>query len=80
MSAGAFSDLSAELCAWGQWGAGDVRGALNYIRPDHVGRPAGLVTSGRTVGLGLPLHTSTGPDSNLDDLARACAGRATAAI
>jgi kynurenine formamidase len=63
MSAGAFGDLFAELCAWGQWGADDVRGALNYIRPDHVGRAAGLVTSGRTVGLGLPLDTSTGPDN-----------------
>jgi len=63
MSAGAFSDLFADLCAWGQWGADDVRGALNYICPDQVGRAAGLVTSGRTVGLGLPLDTSTGPDN-----------------
>jgi hypothetical protein len=61
-SAGAFSDLCAELCAWGQWGADDSRGALSYIRPGHVGRAAGLVTSSRTAGLGLPLDTSTGPD------------------
>jgi kynurenine formamidase len=63
MSAGAFSDLFAELCAWGQWGADDVRGALNYIRPDQVRRAARLVTSGRTAGLGLPLDTSAGPDN-----------------
>lgn len=63
MSARAFSDLFAELCAWGQWGTDDVRGALNYICPDQLRRAARLVTSGRTVGLGLPLDTSTGPDN-----------------
>jgi kynurenine formamidase len=63
MSGAAFSDLFAELCAWGKWGAGDLRGALNYIGPDQVRRAAGLVRSGRTVGLGLPLDTAAGPDN-----------------
>ncbi len=63
MSAATFSDLFAELCAWGQWGADDVRGALNFIGPDQVRQAAALVTSGRTVGLGLPLDTAAGPDN-----------------
>jgi kynurenine formamidase len=63
MSAEAFSGLFAELCAWGQWGADDVRGALNYIGPDQVRGAARLVASGRTVGLGLPLDTQEGPDN-----------------
>jgi hypothetical protein len=62
MSAQAFGELFAELRAWGQWGAGDVRGALNYIGPDQVRQAARLVTSGRTVGLGQPLDTRDGPD------------------
>jgi kynurenine formamidase len=63
MSAGAFSALFAELCAWGQRGADDSRGALNYIGPGQVQQAARLVTSGRTVGLGLPLDTKAGPDN-----------------
>jgi kynurenine formamidase len=63
MSTEAFGELFDRLCAWGQWGADDALGALNYIGPDQVRRAAGLVTSGRTVGLGLPLDTEAGPDN-----------------
>jgi kynurenine formamidase len=63
MPAGAFVDLFGELCSWGTWGADDVRGALNHIGPDQVRIAAGLVSSGRTVGLGLPLDTTVGPDN-----------------
>jgi kynurenine formamidase len=63
MSAGAFNDLFGELCAWGAWGGEDVRGALNYIGPDQVRTSAGLVSSGRTVGLGQALDTTSGPDN-----------------
>jgi kynurenine formamidase len=63
MSAKAFGELFNELRAWGQWGADDVRGALNYIGPDQVRRAARLVASGRTVGLSLPLDTRDGPDN-----------------
>ncbi|HTZ94123.1 MAG TPA: cyclase family protein [Streptosporangiaceae bacterium] len=63
MSAEAFSDLFGELCTWGAWGTDDARGALNYIGPDQVRRAAGLVSSGRTVGLGLTLDTTAGPDN-----------------
>ncbi len=63
MPAAAFAELFAELCAWGRFGAGDVRGALNYIGPDQVRQAAGLVISGRTVGLGLPLDTAASPDN-----------------
>jgi kynurenine formamidase len=63
MSAEAFTDLFGELRAWGAWGPGDVHGALNYIGPDQVRRAAGLVRSGRTVGLGQTLDTTAGPDN-----------------
>jgi len=63
MSVQAFDELFAELCTWGSWGAGDVRGALNYITPDHVRQAATHVRTGRTVGLGLCLDTETGPDN-----------------
>jgi kynurenine formamidase len=63
MPAAAFSDLFDELCAWGAWGADDVLGALNYIGPDQTRFAARLVSSGRTVGLGLPLDTAAGPDN-----------------
>jgi hypothetical protein len=43
MSAQAFGELFADLRTWGQWGADDVRGALNYIGPDQVRQAARLV-------------------------------------
>jgi kynurenine formamidase len=63
MSAEAFSTLFDDLCTWGAWGPGDAQGALNYIGPGQVREAAALVSSGRTVGLGLPLDTAVGPDN-----------------
>ncbi len=54
---------SADIRAAGAWGPGDAQGALNYIGPGQVREAAALVSSGRTVGLGLPLDTAVGPDN-----------------
>lgn len=48
---------------WGRWGAGDELGTLNYITPEHVRRAAGLVKSGRSVSMAIPINTVAGPDN-----------------
>ena len=45
--------------AWGRWGSGDERGALNFIGPEQVKRAAALVRSGQTVGLSQLLSPKT---------------------
>ena len=39
------------------------RGALNYLIPDRVLEAAGLVRTGKTVSLSLPLNTRVGIDN-----------------
>src|SRR5438132_7823925 len=48
---------------WGRWGKDDDRGTLNYITPEHVRKAAGLVRSGRTVSMAIPINTVAGPDN-----------------
>src|SRR3981081_4335039 len=48
---------------WGRWGADDEMGTLNYITPGHVRRAAGLVKSGRSVSMAIPINTVAGPDN-----------------
>jgi kynurenine formamidase len=48
---------------WGRWGPDDERGTLNYITPEHVTRAAGLVKSGRSVSMAIPINTVAGPDN-----------------
>jgi kynurenine formamidase len=48
---------------WGQWGADDQRGALNYITAEQVTSAAALIRSGVSVSLALPLNTKAGPDN-----------------
>ena len=46
----------AEACSnWGRWGPDDQLGTLNHITPDDVVAAAGLVRSGRTFSLAIPL-------------------------
>jgi kynurenine formamidase len=45
--------------AWGRWGAGDERGAVNMIGPDEVRRAAGLIKIGRVIPLGQPISPKT---------------------
>jgi kynurenine formamidase len=58
-----FEQLFRKLCNWGRWGQDDERGTLNYITPDRVQAAAGLVRTGRSVSLSLPINTVAGPDN-----------------
>lgn len=58
-----FDRVFQNVCNWGRWGADDERGTLNYITSGHVRAAAGLVRSGRTVSLSLPINTVAGPDN-----------------
>jgi len=63
MSAREFDELFKKVCNWGRWGSDDERGTLNYITPSHVRAAAGLVRSGRSVSLAVPINTVAGPDN-----------------
>jgi kynurenine formamidase len=58
-----FEALFESVKNWGRWGPDDVRGTLNYITPGHIRRAAGLVRSGRSVSMSLPVNTVAGPDN-----------------
>ncbi|MGO9643707.1 MAG: cyclase family protein, partial [Candidatus Bathyarchaeia archaeon] len=58
-----FDELFEKVCNWGKWGPNDERGTLNYISPNHVKVAAGLVRSGRSVSLAIPINTVAGPDN-----------------
>lgn len=60
-----FDELLQNLKAWGQWGADDERGALNYITDETRRKAAGLVRLGRTFSLALPLTHGQGPQTGL---------------
>lgn len=63
LSAAALDDLVAQCSNWGRWGPDDQRGALNFLRPEHVRRAAALVRDGVTVSCALPLATTPGPQN-----------------
>jgi kynurenine formamidase len=58
-----FRELFESVSTWGRWGDDDQRGALNYLTPDRVRAAAGLVRTGETVSLSLPLNTTRGVDN-----------------
>jgi kynurenine formamidase len=58
-----FEALFESVKNWGRWGPDDVRGTLNYITPEHLKRATGLVRSGRSVSMSLPINTVAGPDN-----------------
>src|SRR5215472_1851685 len=58
-----FQQLYEAAKTWGQWGADDQRGALNYITGEQVTAAAALIRSGVSVSLALPLNTVAGPDN-----------------
>ena len=58
-----FDELFQAVCNWGRWGDDDERGTLNYIQPEHIRRAAGLVRSGRTVSMAIPINKVAGPDN-----------------
>jgi kynurenine formamidase len=63
MSLQEFDQLFESLKNWGKWGPEDTKGTLNYITPEKVRASAGLVRSGRTVSMEIPLNTVAGPDN-----------------
>jgi hypothetical protein len=63
MSADEFEALFQELRTWTEWPERPERGALNHLGAERVAAAAGLVRSGVTVTLSLPLSTHARPDS-----------------
>jgi kynurenine formamidase len=58
-----FDELFDSVKNWGRWGAGDAKGTLNYITPEHVRHAASLVRSGRSFSMSLPVNMVAGPDN-----------------
>jgi len=58
-----FERLFQSVCNWGRWGPDDERGTLNYIQPKHIRRAAGLVRTGRSVSMAVPINKTAGPDN-----------------
>ena len=58
-----FDRLFDSVRNWGRWGTADERGTLNFITEDKIRAAAGLVRSGRSVSLALPINTVAGPDN-----------------
>lgn len=58
-----FDELFKAVCNWGRWGPDDERGTLNYTTAEHVRRAAGLVRSGQSVSMAIPINTVAGPDN-----------------
>ena len=58
-----FEELFQAVCNWGRWGDDDEKGTLNYIQPEHIRRAAGLVRSGRSVSMTIPINKVAGPDN-----------------
>ena len=57
-----FDEYYKSCSNWGRWGAEDQRGTLNYITPEKVREAAGLVRSGKTISLQLPMDDN-GPQT-----------------
>ena len=58
-----FNSVFESVKNWGRWGPDDDRGTLNYITPARVAAAAGLVRSGRTVSMAIPINKVAGPDN-----------------
>ncbi len=58
-----FEKLFERVRNWGRWGPDDERGTLNYLTPDRIRKAAGLVRSGRSVSMEIPINTVAGPDN-----------------
>ncbi len=63
ITAAEFEKLFQRLSNWGKWGADDRLGTLNYITPEKVRAAAGLVRSGQSVSLAIPINKQAGPDN-----------------
>jgi kynurenine formamidase len=63
ISAAEFEQLFERLSNWDKWGPDDRLGTLNYITAEQVRRAAGLVRTGRSVSLAIPINKQAGPDN-----------------
>jgi kynurenine formamidase len=62
-------ELGHRYSNWGRWGEHDELGTLNHITSESVVAAAGLVRTGRIVGMGLPIDEA-GPQSGGGALGR----------
>jgi kynurenine formamidase len=58
-----FDRLFEAVKNWGRWGPDDELGTLNYLTPERRAAAAGLVRSGRTVSMAIPINKVAGPDN-----------------
>lgn len=58
-----FEKVFHTVCNWGRWGPEDEKGTLNYVGPEQVRRAAGLVRSGQSVSMAVPINKVAGPDN-----------------
>ena len=63
VSVAEFERIFESVKNWGKWGPDDELGTLNYITPEKVAAAAGLVRSGRTVSMSIPINKVAGPDN-----------------
>jgi kynurenine formamidase len=61
VTAAEFAALFDSVRTWGRWGEHDERGALNLLSAERIAAAARLARRGTSVGLGLPVTTSSGP-------------------
>jgi kynurenine formamidase len=58
-----FEELFRAVSAWGRWGEGDERGALNRLTPERVADAGRLVREGLSITLARPLDTEEEVDN-----------------
>ena len=63
ISVAEFEAMFESVKNWGRWGKDDQRGTMNYVTAEHVRRAAGLVRTGRSVSMAIPINTVAGPDN-----------------
>jgi len=63
VSAAEFDRLFESVKNWGRWGSDDELGTLNYVTPETIRAAAGLVRSGRSVSMAIPINKQAGPDN-----------------
>src|SRR5262249_24702594 len=51
------------LSNWGRWGAGDQRGALNFINPRRVAAAGALIRTGEAISCSMPVSYEREPHS-----------------
>jgi kynurenine formamidase len=58
-----FEAIFESVKNWGRWGADDIMGTLNLIKPEHVVHAASLVRTGKSISMAIEVNTVAGPDN-----------------